>query len=368
MLPRPSGSSCWSRSSAWRPCRWPDSPSAACPAPGSASPSRSGCCSSPGSCGWRPRSRRSRTARRRCSWSSRCSRSPAAWPPRASARWPRGWARPGEGWLARRRAQWIGTRALPAEDPARLRLWLGSEVVFAVAFAAMALLVAYSPDVWGTEKPMDMAFINAVERLGLLPAARPVDGRRGPQLLLPRPPRDGDRDQGRGHGARRRLQPRLRAAGGAVGDRGLHVRRHAVGGRAAAADRRARRAGAGRRDRGRGLHRARQPRRRARVARRRRPARRLRLVRALARDPGDDQRVPVVLVPARRPARARARAAVHRRRARLRAAGRDRRPARRRGAARRRRGAGRRARGRRPVRDQLVVVPDRPPGCWLGRW
>ena len=67
----------------------------------------------------------------------------------------------GEGWLARRRAEWLGTRALPAEDPARIRLWVGSEVVFAIAFAAMALLVAYSPDVWGTEKPMDMAFITA---------------------------------------------------------------------------------------------------------------------------------------------------------------------------------------------------------------
>jgi YYY domain-containing protein len=70
-------------------------------------------------------------------------------------------SRPPEGWFAQRRAEWIGTRALPAEDPARIRLWLGSEVVFAVAFAAMALLVAYSPDVWGTEKPMDMAFVNA---------------------------------------------------------------------------------------------------------------------------------------------------------------------------------------------------------------
>ena len=67
----------------------------------------------------------------------------------------------GEGWWALRRAQWIGARALPGEDPARVRLWIGSEVVFAVAFAAMALLVAYSPDVWGTEKPMDMAFITA---------------------------------------------------------------------------------------------------------------------------------------------------------------------------------------------------------------
>jgi YYY domain-containing protein len=68
---------------------------------------------------------------------------------------------PGRGWWARRRAEWIGARALPVEDPVRVRLWLGSEVVFAVAFAAMALLVAYSPDVWGTEKPMDMAFVNA---------------------------------------------------------------------------------------------------------------------------------------------------------------------------------------------------------------
>src|SRR5918999_1058305 len=67
----------------------------------------------------------------------------------------------GDGWWARRRAEWAAVRALPAADPARRSLWLGSEAVFAVAFAAMALLVAYSPDVWGTEKPMDMAFVNA---------------------------------------------------------------------------------------------------------------------------------------------------------------------------------------------------------------
>jgi YYY domain-containing protein len=65
------------------------------------------------------------------------------------------------GWWARRRAEWVAARALPAHDPARRRLLLGSEVVFAVGFAAMALLVAYSPDVWGTEKPMDMAFVAA---------------------------------------------------------------------------------------------------------------------------------------------------------------------------------------------------------------
>ena len=55
----------------------------------------------------------------------------------------------------------LAWRARPAGDGARRPLWLGSEVVFAVTFAAMALLVAYSPDVWGTEKPMDMAFVNA---------------------------------------------------------------------------------------------------------------------------------------------------------------------------------------------------------------
>jgi YYY domain-containing protein len=39
--------------------------------------------------------------------------------------------------------------------------WLWAEGLALVAFAVMALLVAYSPDVWQTEKPMDMAFINA---------------------------------------------------------------------------------------------------------------------------------------------------------------------------------------------------------------
>src|SRR3954468_7153819 len=43
-----------------------------------------------------------------------------------------------------------------------LRRWgLWSEGIALVAFAVMALLVAYSPDVWQTEKPMDMAFVNA---------------------------------------------------------------------------------------------------------------------------------------------------------------------------------------------------------------
>ena len=74
---------------------------------------------------------------------------------------------------ARRRAEWVGARALPAQDPVRRRLWIGSEVVFAVAFAAMALLVAYSPEVWGTEKPMDMAFINAANASSSFPPHDP---------------------------------------------------------------------------------------------------------------------------------------------------------------------------------------------------
>src|SRR3954466_3441453 len=43
--------------------------------------------------------------------------------------------------------------------PRRWLLW--SEGIALVAFAAMALLVAYSPHVRQTEKPMDMAFVNA---------------------------------------------------------------------------------------------------------------------------------------------------------------------------------------------------------------
>jgi YYY domain-containing protein len=77
------------------------------------------------------------------------------------------------GWWARRRADWLAARALPLDDPVRRRLWLGSEAVFAVAFAAMALLVAFSPDVWGTERPMDMAFVNAINASSSFPPHDP---------------------------------------------------------------------------------------------------------------------------------------------------------------------------------------------------
>ena len=39
------------------------------------------------------------------------------------------------------------------------------EAVFAVVYALGALLASFAPDVWNTEKPMDMAFINAHQRV-----------------------------------------------------------------------------------------------------------------------------------------------------------------------------------------------------------
>ncbi|HUG64307.1 MAG TPA: DUF2298 domain-containing protein [Gaiellaceae bacterium] len=39
--------------------------------------------------------------------------------------------------------------------------WLASQALFTGLFAAWALMRSYAPDVWQTEKPMDMAFVNA---------------------------------------------------------------------------------------------------------------------------------------------------------------------------------------------------------------
>jgi YYY domain-containing protein len=72
-----------------------------------------------------------------------------------------------------RRARRLAARAFAPGDPARRSLFLGAEAVFAVVFAAAALLVAYSPDVWGTEKPMDMAFINAINASASFPPHDP---------------------------------------------------------------------------------------------------------------------------------------------------------------------------------------------------
>ena len=54
-----------------------------------------------------------------------------------------------------------------------MRLWLAGEAVFTVAFFAWALLRSFAPDVWNTEKPMDMAFVNAVNRSEWFPPHDP---------------------------------------------------------------------------------------------------------------------------------------------------------------------------------------------------
>jgi YYY domain-containing protein len=65
---------------------------------------------------------------------------------------------------------------LRVRDPNRsqaLRLWLIAEGLFVVGFVAAALLRSYVPDVWQTEKPMDMAFINSINRSAWFPPHDP---------------------------------------------------------------------------------------------------------------------------------------------------------------------------------------------------
>jgi YYY domain-containing protein len=57
------------------------------------------------------------------------------------------------------------------ELPRGVLLW--SEGLGLAAFAGMALLVAYSPDIWQTEKPMDLAFLNAAGDARHFPPADP---------------------------------------------------------------------------------------------------------------------------------------------------------------------------------------------------
>jgi len=70
-------------------------------------------------------------------------------------------------WLVRRRGSPLGTRPLDR------RLLLGAESVFAASFLGGALLAAFSPDVRGTEKPMDMAFLTAINASGEMPPHDP---------------------------------------------------------------------------------------------------------------------------------------------------------------------------------------------------
>ncbi|MEA2296570.1 MAG: hypothetical protein QOE86_4209 [Solirubrobacteraceae bacterium] len=60
-----------------------------------------------------------------------------------------------------------------APDPFRRRLWIRAELLFLVAFGVGALYASFSPDTWGTEKPMDMALINATNTSSSFPPHDP---------------------------------------------------------------------------------------------------------------------------------------------------------------------------------------------------
>src|SRR4051794_2302829 len=72
-----------------------------------------------------------------------------------------------------RRAARLARLALPPEDTVRRRLFLGGEAVFAVSYALGVLLAASAPDVWNTEKPMDMGFITAINASARFPPHDP---------------------------------------------------------------------------------------------------------------------------------------------------------------------------------------------------
>jgi YYY domain-containing protein len=70
-------------------------------------------------------------------------------------------------------ALWIRRPPLRLEWTTDLKLWLAGEALFAVAFFGWTILHSYSPDVWQTEKPMDMAIINSINRSGSFPPHDP---------------------------------------------------------------------------------------------------------------------------------------------------------------------------------------------------
>ena len=70
--------------------------------------------------------------------------------------------------LLRRR----GLGRLGGPSPKR-SVWVAGEVVFTVAFVGWSLLRSFAPDVWQTEKPMDMAIINGINRSHSFPPHDP---------------------------------------------------------------------------------------------------------------------------------------------------------------------------------------------------
>jgi uncharacterized membrane protein len=64
-------------------------------------------------------------------------------------------------------------RGRPWRTRADRRVLLGAEATFVVCFAAAAALAALVPDVRGTEKPMDMAFLSAIDATRSFPPHDP---------------------------------------------------------------------------------------------------------------------------------------------------------------------------------------------------
>ena len=76
------------------------------------------------------------------------------------------------GWPGLRRDA-DGNRPLLADLRANWRHWLGIELLFLLAMAGWAFFRAYNPDIAGTEKPMEIAFINGTFHSGLFPPQDP---------------------------------------------------------------------------------------------------------------------------------------------------------------------------------------------------
>ena len=180
-------SGCSSSASASSRSRSPSCSSRRLPGGGSSSRGRSGCSSSPSPSG----------SLRACTSSPIGAASVVA---ALLASWRRSLSCSGAAGLGRVRPR----------SPAR-SLWLVGEVVFTAAFFVWALLRSFAPDVWQTEKPMDMALVNASNAADSFPPHDPwQSGDRRQLLLLRSLPRRVPRAA---HGYRPggRLQPRRRA-------------------------------------------------------------------------------------------------------------------------------------------------------------
>lgn len=72
--------------------------------------------------------------------------------------------------LVRRRPS-LSVRA--GRSSSSVRLWLVGQLLFTASFFGWTVMRSYSPDVWNTEKPMDMAFVNAIARTEWFPPHDP---------------------------------------------------------------------------------------------------------------------------------------------------------------------------------------------------